>query len=81
VFSYASPDAGAIVYIHYRHPINSSELARRLRDEKSVLIVPGDHFGLDRHLRIGYGGDAADLREGLGRLDDLLAQVAVAPPW
>ena len=49
--------------------------------EKSVLIVPGDHFGLDRHLRIGYGGDAADLREGLGRLDDLLGQVAVAPPW
>jgi aspartate/methionine/tyrosine aminotransferase len=51
--------------IQYRHPINSSELARRLRDEKSVLIVPGDHFGLDRHLRIGYGGDASGLREGL----------------
>ena len=27
----------------------------RIRDDKSVLIVPGDHFGLDNYIRISYG--------------------------
>jgi hypothetical protein len=73
MFDYAPPDAGAIVYVHYRQPINSTELVTRLRTEKSVLIVPGDHFGMDHYLRIGYGDQAGDLREGLTRLHDLLA--------
>ena len=74
-FSYAAPDAGAIVYVRYRHPINSTELVTRLRREKSVLIVPGDHFGMDGYLRIGYGDEPAYLRQGLGRLHDLLEAI------
>lgn len=74
-FSYAAPDAGAIVYVRYRHPINSTELVTRLRLEKSVLIVPGDHFGMDGYLRIGYGDEPAYLRHGLGRLHDLLETI------
>ena len=37
LFSYAPPDAGAIVYARYHHAINSTELVTRLRQEKSVL--------------------------------------------
>jgi len=44
---YIPPAAGAMLYLQYSHPINSSALAARLRDEKSVLIVPGDHYGMD----------------------------------
>ena len=68
LFTYTPPDAGAIVYARYRHAINSTELATRLREEKSVLIVPGDHFGMDHHLRLGFGDDEKYLREGLARL-------------
>lgn len=78
VFDYAPPDAGAIVYVHYRHPINSTDLVTRLRLQKSVLIVPGDHFGMDGYLRIGYGDQAGHLREGLSRLHDLLAESMLA---
>jgi len=67
--SYARPDAGAIVYVRYHTPINSTTLVTRLRVEKSVLIVPGDHFGMDGYLRIGFGEDANYLREGLARID------------
>ena len=75
LFSYAPPDAGAIVYARYhcRPWINSTELVTRLRLEKSVLVVPGDHFGMDHYLRLGFGDDPAHLREGLDRLGDAVA--------
>jgi len=69
VVSYATPEAGAIVYVHYDRPINSTALVDRLRVEHSVLVVPGDHFGMDGYLRIGFGEDADYLRGGLARLD------------
>jgi len=74
-FSYAPPDAGAIVYVQYRHAINSTELVTRLRQEKSVLIVPGDHFGMDGYLRIGFGEETGYIREGLARLHALLEEI------
>jgi aspartate/methionine/tyrosine aminotransferase len=77
LFSYAPPDAGAIVYVRYRHPINSTQLVTDLRERKSVLVVPGDHFGMDGHLRIGFGETTEYLREGLTRLHDLLTELGV----
>jgi len=76
LFSYAPPDAGAIVYVRYRLPVNSTELVTRLRTEKSVLIVPGDHFGMDGYLRIGFGEDIAYLRSALERIGDLGLRIA-----
>ena len=52
-FSWIRPEAGAIFYVRYNYRINSTELVTRLRDEKSVLVVPGDHFGMDGYLRLG----------------------------
>ncbi len=75
LFSYAPPDAGAIVYARYHHAINSTELVTRLREQKSVLIVPGDHFGMDGYLRIGYGDETGYMRAGLDRLHDLLVEI------
>lgn len=72
LFTYVPPDAGAIVYIHYHHPINSTDLVTRLRQQHSVLIVPGDHFGMDGYLRLGFGDEPSYLREGLNRVDRLL---------
>jgi aspartate/methionine/tyrosine aminotransferase len=74
-FHYAAPDAGAIVYVRYDAPVNSTTLVAQLRMQKSVLIVPGDHFGMDRYLRLGFGDDSRRLREGLSRLGDLFAEL------
>lgn len=78
LFSHAPPDAGAIVYARYHHPINSTELVTRLREQKSVLIVPGDHFGMDGYLRIGFGDEMSYLQNGLNRLHDLLLDIGAA---
>jgi aspartate/methionine/tyrosine aminotransferase len=72
LFSIVPPRAGAIAYIKYSLDINSTELARKLREEKSVLIVPGDHFGMDRYLRVNYGAPAAYLEAGLARIQTML---------
>jgi aspartate/methionine/tyrosine aminotransferase len=74
-FRWIRPEAGAIVYTRYAHRINSTTLVTRLREEHSVLIVPGDHFGMDGFLRIGFGETADYVREGLGRLHALLASL------
>jgi aspartate/methionine/tyrosine aminotransferase len=72
-FSWIAPEAGAIIYVRYAHDINSLELADRLRIERSVLIVPGEHFGMDRYLRLGYGERPDYLRAGLDRVAALLS--------
>jgi aspartate/methionine/tyrosine aminotransferase len=74
-FSWITPEAGAIVYVRYDHAINSTTLVNRLREEKSVLIVPGDHFGMDGYLRLGFGEPPEYNRAGLERLRELLASV------
>jgi hypothetical protein len=79
LFRFVPPDAGAIVYVNYRHAINSTELVTRLLKEKSVLIVPGDHFSMDGYLRIGFGDEVDYLGKGLTRLHELLDSIRTVP--
>ncbi len=72
IFHFIPPRAGAICYTHYDLDIGSSELAQRLKDECSVLIVPGDHFNMDGYLRIGYGIPREDLLEALSRIETVI---------
>jgi aspartate/methionine/tyrosine aminotransferase len=78
MFAYTAPDAGAICYVRYLLDINSTDLAEQLRAEQSVLVVPGDHFGMDRYLRIGFGNPADDLEAGLERIADHLLRLRTA---
>jgi len=75
-FTLVAPQAGAIAYLRYAWKLNSTQLVERLRDEQSVLVVPGDHFGMDGYLRIGFGNEPEDLRAGLARIDALLDTLA-----
>ena len=74
-FSVVSPQAAAIAFVRYHLDINSTALVERLMKEKSVLIVPGDHFGIDHHLRMSFGLPADFLREGLNRIGELLTEI------
>lgn len=78
ILRFIPPEAGAIVYPSYAIPVNSTEVAERLRVQESVLVVPGDQFGMDGYLRIGYGSEAAHLEEGLRRLGRVLGDLAAA---
>jgi aspartate/methionine/tyrosine aminotransferase len=75
VFTVVPPEAAAIAYVRYHLDINSTELVRRLIKEKSVYIVPGDHFGMDRYLRISYGLPEEYLKAGLDRIHELIIEL------
>ena len=50
-------------------------MERIIRDG-SVLIGPGDYFGIPNHIRISYGLPHDYLMQGLGRISKVLRQVA-----
>jgi aspartate/methionine/tyrosine aminotransferase len=74
-FSVVPPQAAAIAFVRYHLDVNSTKLVGRLMREKSVLIVPGDHFGLDHHLRISFGLPPDYLQAGLDRIHQLIAEL------
>jgi aspartate/methionine/tyrosine aminotransferase len=69
------PDAAAIAFVKYDLHINSTELAMKLINEQSVMVVPGDHFGLDGYLRISFGLPKDYLLGGLKRISEVLSKL------
>ena len=75
MFSLTPPDASAVAFVKYDFDINSSEFIKRLYTEKSVLIVPGDHFGLDHHIRVSFGLPHDYLTGALDRIASLIEEI------
>ena len=73
--SHVAPEAGAIALVRYAAPMRSSDVAERLRDEHSVLVVPGDFFEMDGCLRIGFGSDPGYLTSALTIIGEFLSAV------
>jgi aspartate/methionine/tyrosine aminotransferase len=69
------PDAAAIAFVRYDLDINSTDLVMKLIKEQSVMVVPGDHFGLDGFLRVSFGLPEDYLRGGLDRISKVLLKL------
>lgn len=74
-FTLIPPQAAAIIFVRYHLDINSTKLVERLMNEKSVFIVPGDHFGMDHYLRISFGLPPDYLRAALDRMHELIVEI------
>lgn len=70
-FHLSGHEAGGVCFPSYDLPVDSMELAERLRTEQDVLVVPGAHFELGRYLRIGLGVPRAELEPALDRVGAL----------
>jgi hypothetical protein len=75
LFTMVPPQAAAIAYLRYDLEIGSGELIARAREEKSVLLVPGDQLNMDRYIRVGFGYDVEILEKGLELFSELLETV------
>ena len=69
-FSLVPPKAGGMSFLRYNltadgKTVNSTELADWMRINKSLLIVAGDVYGLDGHIRLGIGEEKQRLAAGL----------------
>jgi aspartate aminotransferase len=60
--------------IRGKRPATSAELATLILDEAEVAVVPGEAFGTPGYLRLSYALGDADLAEGIGRVQKLLAE-------
>ena len=67
-FSLIPPQAGGMAFMQYRYNIGSTEFSTRLRQEKSVFVLPGDVYGMDHYLRLGIGETSDKLTRGLDAL-------------
>ena len=76
LFSIVPPGAAAIGFPRYKLGVNSTQFVERLFKEKRALVAPGDHFNVDRHLRISFGLPADYLRGGLERIHQLFTDIA-----
>ncbi len=74
-FTLVPPQAAAIAFVRYHLDVNSTELVQRLIHEKSVYVVPGDHFGLDHFLRISFGLPHDYLKPALDRIHELIVEL------
>jgi len=70
------PKAGGMAFIRYNRDINSTELAHTLRNDKGVLILPGDVYGLDGYFRVGIGAPKSHLEPGLEKIGEYFASAA-----
>ena len=76
IFEWIPPRAASICFPRYNLPISSGDLVNQILREKSVLVAPGDHFGVPDHLRFGFGYDKESLKEGLNLLSDVLREIS-----
>jgi len=74
-FTWHPPQAGAICLVKYRHGVNALQLVEKIRAEHSVLLVPGEHFGLPNHIRFGYGEELRHFQEALAETERGLKRV------
>ena len=74
-FYWRPPEAGFTGFPGYSLDYSSLDLCIKLFQEKSLLVSPGEFFGVDKHLRINIGCPEKDLRDGLIRIDDFLQQI------
>jgi aspartate/methionine/tyrosine aminotransferase len=74
IFSWVKPKMGVIALVKHNLPKPSPEIADDLFKEKSVAIVPGEVFNLNKFFRICYGLPAPKLKEALASTDDYLAK-------
>lgn len=75
IFHYVPPVAGAVAYFQYDFPISSTDLFIKIREECSVLVAPGDQFGLDKGIRVGFGYDIQKTIKGLELAKDLIRKL------
>jgi aspartate/methionine/tyrosine aminotransferase len=77
-FSHVPPKAGAIAWAGLRRGQSSLQMAKQLREKKSVLLVAGEQLGMESFVRFGFGGETKQLQKALARVEEWLQENRVA---
>ncbi len=72
---WSEPDGCPVGFLRYTHDLPSAEVCRRLLRERSVKVVPGEFFHIEKGFRMGLNVDYNVLREGLARIDSFFDEL------
>ena len=68
------PEYGTVGFLKFDLPLSSIEFAERLQKEEGIFFVPGSCFGVENHVRFGFGNDPKMVKKGLSVLSQWLKQ-------
>lgn len=72
-----SPEGSYYAFIKVAGDVDDYDLAMRLLHEAKVAVVPGSAFGLggESHIRVSFGGEEKEIREGMRRLVEYIEKI------
>jgi aspartate/methionine/tyrosine aminotransferase len=76
VLEWVEPGGGVVAFPRLKKATSTEPICRTLATKYRTFTVPGYGFEMDRHLRIGFGGEEDELKEGLKRLKQTLDEYA-----
>ncbi|HMK82103.1 MAG TPA: aminotransferase class I/II-fold pyridoxal phosphate-dependent enzyme [Candidatus Bathyarchaeia archaeon] len=76
---WVEPKGGVVAFPRLKNSETTEEICRLLVTKYRTFSIPGYTFGMDRYLRIGFGGDTEELTEGLERLKKAIEEYATGP--
>jgi len=72
--SWVKPNSGTTAMLKFDLPVTSRELCIDLLEKTGVMFTPGDAFGMDDHIRIGFGNSPVALQKGLQKVSKYLTE-------
>lgn len=73
-WSWVVPQASGMAFLRYEMDIPSETFVEGLRRTKGVFVCAGNWFGIEGHIRVGFGVDPHHLQSGLTEIDDYLRE-------
>ena len=73
------PSSGTIVFPRIRGVADAAPFVERVLRDYGTALGPGAFFDAPAHFRLGYGGETANVREGLARVEAAVREFVNAP--
>lgn len=73
-WSWVKPDASGMAFLSYPMDVPSDVWCANLRKDTGVFVCAGAWFGIEGHIRLGFGVESDHLRTGLARISEYAAR-------
>ena len=73
--SYIRPDGAFYIFCKVSKLGDASQLAKRILDEVSVAVIPGEGFGAPQYIRLSFATSNERIQEGIRRIEEWVKKV------
>ncbi len=73
--SYIRPDGAFYMFCNISKLGDAVTLAKRILDEVSVAVIPGDGFGAPQYIRLSFATSSERIQEGIRRIEEWVKKI------